>query len=862
MLDASLGGCLFILLPKLRTAMSLALASSWLKSPGAASGYLTSSPQISFFLSDNPRHFPYSFLYKDTPAKENSYGYGRGLTFALEKDPDLLGQCYLRMQVSKVKYCPIRDNDILRACSVTDLPSQPSQAFGGLSILDAAPSLIDYMGWLLMESAELYSSTTMLDRVRGDYLFLAEDMSKDDASNRILSLAPNCGGANNLGYDKDQTLYVPLSFFCGKGPESYYPICKLHHADLKVKVKIGPAPFRGDATGFQVDDLDADTEAEYAAENGPDILPHQMYERYMLLRKGAISTDFAIKLIVQNDTDRSQGTFVPQLALQIQGQTTQDRSLSDNVIQLIRRKSYTIDTTGLQCTEAALVNGNATTFVWDYANTPAAITCTGQAKGDMIRLYGTLSTPGTQTTITYQGGSFKVHVTLNGTVVKDTVVAVPPSASSTWEGGAGLPILDDIVFRIDPARIAELAVGDSFAFQLTNAALPVQFTVAASEGGAALPATYLQRGDGSISFQYSAAMSTDRSLALPSLSPPTFNGFSLPSWVQTVGGGNLLYYHLGTALPANARGALSGVIVGAPADNQSFDYLRYDPGAPVDAAANDGTLQGTGANGLFPPFFPQMPKRPAFGAAPRGVFPLPVYCYNVSNGDNDVADYTPITSGSTIARFASPNSDVGGQLTQCSLLTTAVYLSDEERLPLQKANYKQLMQQTQSQEFHISAGALSPQRYKLNFTGPTRELLFYFRPDTYDPHSDNPTSSQHYWDWTCTDGNDFYDSATIYINNAPMHIPARDPTFFQYLMPSVTHSSIPKQRVSCIPFAITGLDGTPPVGDIDLSAYDAVDLVLTFPGGQAKDDGTLVVFARSENVVTLQNGMSGLVFQF
>lgn len=849
----------------MKTSMSLALASSWLKNPGAASAFLVDSPQISFFLADAPRHFPYSFLYNETPAKENSYTYGRGLTFALEKQPDLLGQMYMRMQISKVKFCPIRDNDILRACQVTDLPKQPGSGYGGLSILDAAPVLIDYMGWLLMESAEMYSNTTLLDRVRGDYMFIEEDLSKDDASSRILSLAPNCGGANNLGFDKDQTLYVPLGFFCGKGPESYYPIRKLHHADCKVKVKLGPSPFRGDATGFQVDDLNAETEAAYAKAHGADILPHQMYERYLLLRKGSITTDFAVKLIVLNDTDRLQGTFVPQLALQTQGLTTQDRSLSDNVLQLNRRKAYTIDTSGLSRAEAALTSSSSSpTFVWDYANAPAAITCTGGAKGDMIRLYGTYDPSMGQTgvTITYKGGSFAVHTASDASSTTDSTVPVPPSSGSTWQGGAGLAVVDNIVFRVDPARIAELSVGDSFEFQLVSAALPVHFTVSASEDGPALPTSYFQPGSASCSFNYSAAMATDKTLQLASRSPPAFNGFLLPTWVQTVGSGNLLYYHVGTGLPANARGALSGVIIGTPADNQSFDYLRYDPGLPADATANNGTLQGTGANGLFPPFFPQMPQKPALGLAPRGVFPLPVYCYNVSNGDSDVADYTPVVSGSTIARFTAPNSDVGGELTQCSLLTTSVYLDDAERLPLMKANYKQLMQQTQAQEFRISAGASSPQRFKLNFTGPTRELLFFFRPDAYDPHSDQPSSSQSYWDWTNTDGSDFYETATVCINNAPMHIPARDPTFFQYLMPGVTHGSIPKQRISCIPFALTGLDGTPPVGDIDLSAYDAVELVLTFEGGSARDDGTLVVFARSENVITILNGMSGLVFQF
>ena len=846
--------------------MSLALSSIWLKNPGAAADYLTNSPQVSIFQNDQPRHYPYSFLYNEIPAKENSFDYNRSLTFSLDKNCDLIGQMYLRMQVSRLNYAPVRDNDIVRACFLADLPDQPGSSMGGLSELDAAPVLIDYMGWLLMESAELFSSTTSLDKIRGDYLFAAEDLSKNDSANRITSLAPNAGGANNLGYTQDQNLYVPLSFFCGKDPSSYYPICKLHYADAKVKVKVGPAPFRGDATGFQVGDFDADTEAAYAAEHGPDVLPHQMYERYMLLRKGSVGSDFAVSLVLQNGGDRLQGTFVPRYALQftLNGLTTQDRSVSDNVLQLVRRKSYRIDTSRLQLQEPVLVSGGQTTFIWDYANTAAAITCTGHATGGMIRLYGTydLQSSSTNAQITYNGGSFRVHTVTNNATSETQDVPVPPSSSSTWQGGAGLPVVSNIVFRIDPARISELSVGDSFSFQLSKSAVQLPFTIATSENGQALPATYLQTAQGYESFQYSSAMSTDTSLMLASQSPPALKGYTFPSWVPVLSNGNLLFYHLGNTLPANVRGSLSGVVVGCPADNQSFDYLGYDPGLPVDAEAADGTLVSTGQNGLFPPFFPTMGQRPALRSAPRGTSPLPVYCYTVSNGDGDVASYTPVVKGSTIARFSGPNSDVGGELKQCSLVTTGVFLDDAERLPLLKANYKKLIQSTQAQEFRVTAGLQSPARFKLNFTGPTRELLFYFRPDVYNPHSDTPVSSQNYWDWTTTDGNDFYATATVCFNNTPMHDPPRDPVFFQYLMPGVTHDSIPKQRISCIPFAMTGLDAVAPVGDIDLSAFDSIELTLTFPDGALKDTGTLYVFARGENVITIVAGASGPVFAF
>ena len=82
--------------------MSLATASSWLKHPGATADYLTNNPQITLFGQDTPRHFPYSFLYNEIPAKENTFDFGRTVTFSIDKNTDLVGQSYLRLQISQL----------------------------------------------------------------------------------------------------------------------------------------------------------------------------------------------------------------------------------------------------------------------------------------------------------------------------------------------------------------------------------------------------------------------------------------------------------------------------------------------------------------------------------------------------------------------------------------------------------------------------------------------------------------------------------------------------------------------------------------------------------------------------------------
>lgn len=136
------------------------------------------------------------------------------------------------------------------------------------------------------------------------------------------------------------------------------------------------------------------------------------------------------------------GAIVPRFALQVGWLLTPDRSTSDNVLQLIRRKSYAIDAAELYRIDPAILAGDKTVFIWDYAASSAAIACHGNAQGDMIRLYGTCDLPSSnrEVTITYQGDCFHVHTDTTGNVASTDITApVPASSSSTWEGGAGLP---------------------------------------------------------------------------------------------------------------------------------------------------------------------------------------------------------------------------------------------------------------------------------------------------------------------------------------------------------------------------------------------------------------------------------------
>jgi hypothetical protein len=887
-------------------SLSLQLASVWLNGQQGDStpvnAYLTDKPEVTLFARTKPRHTPFSFVHVEVPAKENAIDYNGSATFVLDQLGDLLSNVYLHMSTSALNYLPIRDENVVRACRLSDLPNEPVNSYlGGLSRLDVQAAWVDYMGYAMLDRATWGSQTgAPIEELTGDYLFLMNDIARRQDLNFASTLPDNNGGASNLG-NNPQSLYVPLLFSWTKEWSESFPINAMHYSTPQIKVKLGPAPFRGDATGFQIPGYDPTVQAQYRQLNGQDVLPHDMFERYAEYREGALQPQVSISVQQQNSKDKLLGDYLPRLSLHIKADNTPDfvtgnYASNANVIKLKRRSTYQFDTTNLLSVKdlAVVDTNNNFAFVWDYTNTGSYVqfvsgtgdarTGNGEPTAASLRLYGSLdpSVGHATVTVTYVGmQAFTVATTMGSSSQADPADPAPATTTGTmglnqaqtWGGAAAVDMASvkgSMQFRIDPQVQGQLQINDSWSFTVSRRTIPLNFTVSDQPWGNALPAEYLDAppATGSVMFTYSGNLNSqgDSRVTLDNKTAGSIPGFQFPSWLSQLNNGNVLYYHTGPDTPAVLRPSLQGMVLGVFSDGLNFDYMQADPGQRVDAQsdATAGALVATDSTGLFDPLFPGKLGKPAVGTFPQGYDILPVYCYTVS--DHPVyheAVYVPVINGGTLQRFAGPSADIGGQLQKVSLVTNTTFLSDPERITFASANHQRLYTQMQRQTFRLTKGQTGPKRYKLNFTGPCQLLTFFFRPDAFDFKSEVGYNSENYWNWQLTDPNkdqDLFSSANVVLNNQSLYDPPRDPLFFKHLMPTQYRTSTPRQRCYTIPFSLQP-DCESPSGSINLSLYDSVELVLDFSnGGKVQDSGTLYVFADVWNVWTIRNGQLGVVF--
>lgn len=853
-----------------------------------------SLPDVSFFSDKTDRHTPFAWVYLDTPPKENRVNYNSTLTFPISKIGDLIGPVFLYMKISAFKFGPVLDSGVVRAVRVASLPDAPSaDSLGGLSQLDLLPTLVDYVGFAVMNTVEFYSGTNQIDITSGDYTYLNQDMGVQQDKSWTYTLPSNQGGADNVGSSEDQDIYVPLDLFWTRDIKTSLRHRALQYSDSSIKVSLNSIPIRADALNFTPQNSDAQTTSLYIALHGPDVLPEDMYQRYAEFRSNRAPLDISFSALVTNTDAELGASFVPAVSLQFTASggnllTTQDASVSDNCIKLVRRDTYQFHTSLLSTLvfpNLTSQSGNA--FIWDYAAASNFVTFSpagsyaGAVSGSTpsassLRLYGNLkgTTFGTAAvSVTYQGPSvFQLTAVFDGNaathIVEDVRMAAT-SGSATFDACPATPMQPVVPgtmnFRIDPSVLGSLNQGDSWSFTLTNAVVPLEFVISCQPWGGSVPGDFFELDpSGTAIFEYSDQLSSAynaQSLPLDSKQPAQIKGTALPNWITSLDNGNILYYSTGPATPAVIRNALGGTIIGVPADGLNFDYLLYDPGANVDVFSG-GALHATGADGLFHPFFPDKAQQPAIATLPSGHTTLPVYMYEISNDPvYNSAIYTPLQDENGIVKFGNVDQDNGGALAKCSLVSTQFYLGEWERVEMGKLDYQQLISYTADQQVALSAGDPSGRRIKIEFGGPCKEIVFFFRPNT---HRLDGSENQRYWDWGTGPLNnlqDFFSGCQLLVNGQALFTNSQGhpPMFFRHTVPCMNHVSVPRQQCYTIAFAWFP-DMLSPSGSFNLSSVQTVELVFTYPGGALQLDGQLSIMGRMMNVYSVQHGMATAAF--
>jgi hypothetical protein len=211
-------------------------------------------------------------------------------------------------------------------------------------------------------------------------------------------------------------------------------------------------------------------------------------------------------------------------------------------------------------------------------------------------------------------------------------------------------------------------------------------------------------------------------------------------------------------------------------------------------------------------------------------------CITVSDearcGVVDVATNQPLTQSSLAA----------------ALDTTYVYLDTVERQKFSTTHYEQLI--TQLQSYTISSQN-SQVRLSLNFNHPVIELIWAVRRQVNE-------RCNNYFNYSGIDGRDPIVRASLHLNSQP-RFNNRPGSWLRLVQPYQCHTNIPESYVYCYSFALHPESCTPS-GSVNLSRIDHCDLILNLQEGLGKEQVTVMVYARSWNVLRFREGLAGVAY--
>eukprot|EP00899_Mesostigma_viride_P016857 jgi/Mesvir1/25172/Mv18852-RA.1 len=194
------------------------------------------------------------------------------------------------------------------------------------------------------------------------------------------------------------------------------------------------------------------------------------------------------------------------------------------------------------------------------------------------------------------------------------------------------------------------------------------------------------------------------------------------------------------------------------------------------------------------------------------------------------------------------------------LMCRYIYLDDFERRQFAVNTHEYLMTEYQHhQQFVADVDQVS---IDLKFNHPTKELIFFYRPDKWWEYSEETDAVQQYkgyWNFVNPvsefGGGHLFSTANLVLNSQNVYGDGRDPVYFHYLVQHQFHERVsPGVMLYTIPLCIQP-DAWKPSGSLNLSRLDDVKLVLKKMGGLPP--GSIHVYAKSYNVIKIQNGMGG-----
>jgi len=195
-------------------------------------------------------------------------------------------------------------------------------------------------------------------------------------------------------------------------------------------------------------------------------------------------------------------------------------------------------------------------------------------------------------------------------------------------------------------------------------------------------------------------------------------------------------------------------------------------------------------------------------------------------------------------------------LQNVSLFLDYIFLDAPERRMFSQMNHEYLIEQLQSNGAESYSNASV--RQKLNFSHPTKELIWVIQPDAnvvgganrWVDFTDNGTGPNPYA------GNDPLVDAKIQLNTHD-RITTRKGAYFNLVQPYNHHSRIPSTGIYVYSFALEP-EKHQPSGSINMSRIEGVNLQMTLSTGTSPV--RIYPFAINYNVLRITSGMGGLAY--
>lgn len=192
--------------------------------------------------------------------------------------------------------------------------------------------------------------------------------------------------------------------------------------------------------------------------------------------------------------------------------------------------------------------------------------------------------------------------------------------------------------------------------------------------------------------------------------------------------------------------------------------------------------------------------------------------------------------------LTTSNTSVTQTVVNASVIIEYVYLSDPEVRWMNSHRLDYIMTQFQYNTFRLKQGTI----VDLDFTGPCREIVVVVQDDAANPYV--YVSDPGFGALLTLNGEDFFDPSTV------------DYHFSHLIGPLEKHTRQPDRTFYTFPFA-RGPQDPRPSGSVNMSRIKQKKFQIFLPGTSSLDTKEMRVLAVSYNIMRVENGLAGILFQ-